>query len=52
MFSHDTLLILGAGASLNYGYPTGAELVKNIIDNIETDEIFFPLIHTDSPCDF
>ncbi|KTC88583.1 hypothetical protein [Legionella cincinnatiensis] len=52
MFSHNTLLILGAGSSLNYGYPTGAELVKKIIDNIETDEVFFPLKQTEPPCNF
>lgn len=48
MFLHNTVLILGAGASLNYGYPTGAELVQKIIDNIETDEIFFPVKRNDS----
>lgn len=52
MFSHNTLVILGAGASLNYGFPSGAELVKGIIDNIETDEIFFPVKNNESPCNF
>ncbi|HAT1820926.1 TPA: hypothetical protein I8Z14_001445 [Legionella pneumophila] len=43
MFSKNTLFILGAGASLPYGYPTGLNLVKEIINNIDKDEIFFPL---------
>ena len=31
MFKEDTLLILGAGASHDYGFPTGEELIKNIL---------------------
>ncbi|PJE14250.1 MAG: hypothetical protein CK430_05410 [Legionella sp.] len=48
MFSKSTLFILGAGASLPYGYPTGLNLVKEIINNIDKDEIFFPLRHSES----
>lgn len=47
MFSKSTLFILGAGASLPYGYPTGLNLVKEIINNIDKDEIFFPLRHSE-----
>ncbi len=38
MFTKKTVLILGAGASCDYGYPTGAELVKNIIKSIQNVE--------------
>ena len=31
MFNKDTLLILGAGASKDYGFPTGSELIANIL---------------------
>lgn len=33
MFNEKTLLILGAGASKDYGFPTGNELIKDIIYN-------------------
>jgi hypothetical protein len=32
MFDKETVLILGAGASCHYGYPTGEELVERIIE--------------------
>ena len=31
MFDNPTVFILGAGASWHYGYPTGEDLVKNVI---------------------
>lgn len=31
MFEEKTVFILGAGASWHYGYPTGADLIKNVI---------------------
>jgi hypothetical protein len=31
MFSNKTVFILGAGASWHYGYPTGEQLVKEVI---------------------
>ena len=33
MIDEPTLFILGAGASVPYGYPTGAQLRRNIIEN-------------------
>tara|TARA_R110000868_G_scaffold395125_1_gene666672 strand:+ start:274 stop:1446 length:1173 start_codon:yes stop_codon:yes gene_type:complete len=48
MFVKKTLLILGAGASIPYGYPSGLELVKKIIDAIDNDEIYFPLKNGDN----
>ncbi len=32
MFEKETVFILGAGASWHYGYPTGEELVKKVIE--------------------
>src|SRR5437763_1340176 len=32
MFANKTVFILGAGASWHYGYPTGEELVKKVIE--------------------
>lgn len=37
MIDTPTLFILGAGASKPYGYPTGAELRKDIIDNCHNE---------------
>ena len=51
MFNTKTTLILGAGASIPYGYPSGAELIKKIIENIEDDDIYIPTfvnVDTDS----
>jgi hypothetical protein len=31
MFANKTVFILGAGASWDYGYPTGEDLIKNVI---------------------
>jgi hypothetical protein len=31
MYKHETVLLLGAGASWHYGYPTGDDLVKMVI---------------------
>ena len=41
MFKEQTLFILGAGASLNYGYPLGHELIQKIISHID-DELYIP----------
>lgn len=37
------LIILGAGASNPYGYPTGSELLHKILEDIENDQIYFPI---------
>jgi len=34
MFTKDTVFILGAGASWHYGYPTGEELVKKVMQKV------------------
>ncbi|MDD3020891.1 MAG: hypothetical protein PHX61_07945 [Alphaproteobacteria bacterium] len=36
MFTEDTVFILGAGASWHYGYPTGEDLVKKIIEKAKS----------------
>jgi hypothetical protein len=38
MFTNKTVFILGAGASWHYGYPTGEELVKQVIKRCELAE--------------
>src|SRR5882672_4481138 len=35
MFSKNTVLVLGAGASCHYGYPTGERLIDKILYNIK-----------------
>jgi hypothetical protein len=35
MIDNSTVFVLGAGASWHYGYPTGHELVKNVIEMAE-----------------
>lgn len=35
MITEDTVFILGAGASVPYGYPTGLQLRKQIIENLD-----------------
>jgi hypothetical protein len=35
MFTKNTVFILGAGASWHYGYPTGEELVKKVIQKAD-----------------
>jgi len=42
MFHRQTAFILGAGASLQYGYPTGRQLIENIISVIRNEWIFIP----------
>lgn len=37
MITKPTVLVLGAGASQPYRYPTGKELIQNIISNIEVN---------------
>jgi hypothetical protein len=36
MFTKNTVLVLGAGASCHYGYPTGDDLIGRILKTIET----------------
>lgn len=36
MFNNKTVLILGAGASRDFGFPVGEELIGNIIDHIKS----------------
>ncbi|HAT1848267.1 TPA: hypothetical protein ACF6G0_002578 [Legionella pneumophila] len=43
MSTCNVLFVLGAGASMPYGYPSGEQLVKNIIHAIENDKIYFPI---------
>jgi hypothetical protein len=42
MFNKKSVLILGAGASCQYGYPTGDGLVSDIIETITTQKILWP----------
>lgn len=37
------LFILGAGASIPYGYPSGLNLIKDIIHHIDKDKILYPI---------
>lgn len=48
MFETETLFILGAGASVPYGYPLGWELVEKIIVDIG-DEILLPVLSCELP---
>jgi len=41
MIKEKTVLILGAGASKPYGFPTGEELRREIIDNYVNDVITY-----------
>src|ERR1700740_919506 len=41
MFKAKTVIILGAGASWHYGYPTGEELVKRVISKATIARSFF-----------
>jgi hypothetical protein len=41
MFKAKTVIILGAGASWHYGYPTGEELVKQVIGKATTAREYF-----------
>ena len=31
MINNDTVLVLGAGASMDYGFPSGEQLIEDII---------------------
>lgn len=42
MFKEKTVLILGAGASCSFGYPTGMELIQEIKKSIKNDCILVP----------
>src|SRR5437660_495858 len=37
MFTENTTIVLGAGASMPYGYPSGYDLVSNIISLVSLD---------------
>jgi hypothetical protein len=41
VFKNPTVFILGAGASWHYGYPTGEELVKMVVDRADAAERYF-----------
>src|ERR1700730_4308306 len=41
MFINPTVFILGAGASWHYGYPTGEDLVKKVIEKARTAGEYF-----------
>jgi hypothetical protein len=41
MFKAKTVIILGAGASWHYGYPTGEELVNRVIEKAKTARDYF-----------
>jgi hypothetical protein len=41
MFDNPTVFILGAGASWHYGYPTGEELVKKVIQKARLTREYF-----------
>jgi len=49
MFTTNTLFILGAGASIPYGYPSGRMLVDNIINDITNDDILVPFYPSSPP---
>lgn len=42
MFDEKTVMILGAGASFDYNYPTGKDLITKIIDSIRHDAVYIP----------
>ncbi len=41
----ETLFILGAGASYDFGFPTGEELLRDIYETIKEIELGFELLH-------
>jgi len=41
MFEPKTVFILGAGASWHYGYPTGEELVKKVVEKAKYVSLYF-----------
>ncbi len=40
MFEKNTVLILGAGASCDFGYPTGAGLIERIKETIKKEKVY------------
>src|ERR1041384_2040838 len=50
MITEETVLILGAGASADYGYPLGRELMLNICDSLKKG--FSPLYKNLVNCSF
>ncbi|KTC84243.1 MULTISPECIES: hypothetical protein [Legionella] len=46
MFKQNTVFVLGAGASYPYGFPLGKDLMIEIIQNIENDSIYLPMLKT------
>jgi hypothetical protein len=47
MISRPTVLILGAGASADYGFPTGAQLLRQICANTEPGNNLFDFLFSD-----
>ncbi len=45
MFAQKTVLILGAGASIDYGFPSGSELVKELVTGIRAGDRLFGCAH-------
>jgi hypothetical protein len=41
MFDAKTVFIIGAGASWHYGYPTGEQLVSQVIQKAKIAEAYF-----------
>lgn len=39
MFEEPTVLVLGAGASMPYGFPSGGTLIRNLFDNPAPEEL-------------
>ena len=48
MFKAKTVVVLGAGASWHYGYPTGEELVKQVIRKATTARQYFTIYLSNS----
>jgi hypothetical protein len=48
MIIKETVFILGAGASWHYGYPTGEQLVKDVMKNSTIAAFFIDSIHTEN----
>lgn len=49
MFTKQTVFVLGAGASWHYGYPTGEELVKKILQKMPNVIEYFSYLATRQP---
>ena len=49
MIADETVLILGAGASFDYGYPVGRTLMETIWDDLRRERTLYRLLHS---CNF